>query len=62
MYKYQLQQKRDLSQYHAMEEKIGSVHFFQERKGGERKMIEILVSEEGNILSSENQKAKFIFE
>jgi len=45
-----------------MEEKIGSVHFFQERKGGERKIIEILVSEEGNILSSENQKAKFIFE
>ena len=52
----------DLSQYHAMEEKIGSVHFFQERKAGEGKIIKILVSEEGNILSSENQKAKFIFE
>ena len=43
-----------------MEEKIGSVHFFQERKAGEGKIIKILVSEEGNILSSENQKAKFI--
>ena len=62
MYKYQLQQKRDLSQYHTMEEKIGSVHCFQERKAGEGKIIKILVSEEGNILSSENQKAKFIFE
>jgi|GEM_PF-2786945 hypothetical protein len=62
MYKYQLQQKRDLSQYPAMEEKIGSVHFFQERKAGKGKIIKILVSEEGNILSSENQEAKFIFE
>ena len=52
----------DLSQYHAMEEKIGYVHLFQERKGEERKMIEIVVSEEGNIVSSENQKAQFIFE
>ena len=44
------------------EEEVGAAHLIQEKKAGEKKTIEALTSESGEILTSETQKANFIFD
>ena len=44
------------------EEEVGAAHLIQEKKPGEKKTIEALTSESGEILTLETQKANFIFD
>ena len=43
-------------------EEVGAAHLIQERRTGEERTIEKLTSNSGEILTSEGQKANFIFD
>jgi len=44
------------------DEEVGAAHLIQERRTGEERTIEKLTSNSGEILTSEGQKANFIFD
>jgi len=44
------------------EEEVGATHLIEEKKKGENKTIEALTSDSGEILTSEGQKANFVFD
>ena len=44
------------------EGEVGAAHLIQEKKAGEKKTIEALTSDDGEILTSEGQKTSFILD
>jgi len=53
---------RGRSNHTIEDEEVGAAHLIQERRTGEERTIEKLTSNSGEILTSEGQKANFIFD